>query len=549
METDIQNENCLTVLESFPNELFVQIFSYLTSVDTIIAFSNLNNRFQCLVFTYCQTFDLISINKKKCDFIFQFYETNQWKSLRIPNNDQRPFWIDYFMENYFSIKNFSQLQTLSMGQLNDRTQQLFFSLLPSLTNLISLSIDSLCGKDILPFDLPKLQKLIFGSCENIDWIKNFSRIETIEYTLNHFCEKKNKLIWPLIIKNLKIVFLVDTDYSLILDSLVHLSQLITLEIYEMRVGKVPLNGQRWEDLIRSSFPLLKTFKFYFIFRSLTSQKLKRLVASYSTPFYIKEKQWFVYCNIFANSKNNRYGKLSIFYTLPYPMETLTIYKNSFKKTISNLPINNHLNIYTNIKTLIFENYIKPNHDFNKTKIINLVINTQFESIYWLHALTKLEQLHIDHFGFISMEQFQILLDNTPYLYSLSLRKSQLIKLTDNWNDVHICNHLSQKIRVLKLHSYKNPLECLNRHELERILSIFETKCEYLSLGLQTTTNTIDYTLSRMSALNYLHIFVREKFRLPITKTLTMEWLEKQQAQFNNSNCIIINNIHGNYFWL
>ncbi|CAF1374943.1 unnamed protein product [Rotaria sordida] len=339
------------------------------------------------------------------------------------------------------------------------------------------------------------------------------------------------------------------DYSLILDSLVHLSQLITLEIYEMRVGKVPLNGQRWEDLIRSSFPLLKTFKFYFIFHSLTSQELKRLVASYSTPFYIKEKQWFVYCNIFANSKNNRYGKLSIFYTLPYPMETLTIYKNSFKKIISNLSINNHSNIYANIKTLIFENYITPNHNFNKTKIINLVINTQFESIYWLHSLTKLQQLHIDHFGFISMEQFQILLDNTPYLYSLSLRKSQLIRLTDNGNDVHICNHLSQKIRVLKLHSYKNPLECLNRHELERILSIFETKCEYLSLGLQTTTNTIDYILLRMSALNYLHVFVHEKFRLPITKTLTIEWLEKQQTQFNHSNCIIINNIHGNYFWL
>ncbi|CAF1427841.1 unnamed protein product [Rotaria sordida] len=343
--------------------------------------------------------------------------------------------------------------------------------------------------------------------------------------------------------------MVDTDYSLILDSLVHLSQLITLEIYEMRVGKVPLNGQRWEDLIRSSFPLLKTFKFYFIFRSLTSQGLKRLVVSYSTPFYIKEKQWFVYCNIFANSKNNRYGKLSIFYTLPYPMETLTIYKNSFKKTISNLPINNHFNIYANIKTLIFENYITPNHNFNKTKIINLVINTQFESIYWLHALTKLEQLHIDHFGFISMEQFQILLDNTPYLYSLSLRKSHLKRLTDNWNDVHICNHLSQKIRVLKLHSYKNLLECLNRHELERILPIFETKCEYLSLGIQTTTNTIDYILSQMSVLNYLHVFVREKLRLPIAKTLTMEWLEKQQTQFNHSNCIIINNIHGNYFWL
>ncbi|UJR34825.1 hypothetical protein I4U23_027606 [Adineta vaga] len=242
----------VTSLETIPNELFVEIFSYLTSIDTIFAFSNLNQRFQSLTLQYCEIFDLNLINKSKCDFIFQIHNTNQWKSLRILDNDQKPFWIDHFIENYISIKNFSTLQFLSIGNLTDKSQQLFFSILPSLTNLISLSIDSLCGKDILPFDLPKLKKLVFGSCLSIDWIQNFTQLQTIEYTINHFCENTDKFNWPLTVKYLKFILMVHTEHLLILNSLVSLSQLTKLEIYQIQSGQVPLFGHRWEQLIHSS---------------------------------------------------------------------------------------------------------------------------------------------------------------------------------------------------------------------------------------------------------------------------------------------------------
>ncbi len=51
----------LALLEHLPNEIFISIFSYLNDVDSIFAFSNLNNRFQCLLFEYCQFFDFKSI--------------------------------------------------------------------------------------------------------------------------------------------------------------------------------------------------------------------------------------------------------------------------------------------------------------------------------------------------------------------------------------------------------------------------------------------------------------------------------------------------------
>ncbi|CAF0886456.1 unnamed protein product [Adineta steineri] len=393
------------------------------------------------------------------------------------------------------------------------------------------------------------------SCLSIDWIQNFSQIETIEYTINHFCENKDHLFWPLTIKHLKFVLMTSVEHSLIYDSLISLSQLTNLEIYQLQSGQVPMFGNRWEQLIHSSCPLLKIFRFYFLFRPLSLRDLKQLMNSYATPFFLKEKKWFVNCHLCASDRGRLYSKQTMFYTLPYPMKTLTTYKNSSKKMMSTLPIDDYVNIYRNVETLIYGNYLPINNDFNQTKINNLVIDTQFETIHWLHTLTNLQQLHIDSYGYISIEQFRLLLDSASRLYSLSLRKSQLIKLTDEWNDFHICKHLSQKIRILKFQSYGNTSECFNEYETERMVSIFGNKCECLSLGVQIKTHTIEHILSRMLKLSYLFVFIPGNFQssmkkqLPRSRPLTMEWLEKQQTPFNRSNCIFYGDLYGNHFLL
>ncbi|UJR19467.1 hypothetical protein I4U23_022598 [Adineta vaga] len=353
---------------------------------------------------------------------------------------------------------------------------------------------------------------------------NFTQLETIECTIDHNCGNKTKFHWPIGIQKLKLTFMISMEYCFIFDSLLDLSQLIKLEIYQ----------------ITSQAPIF-------------AENLKQLIISYSTPFYIEEKQWFIVYHICSNPTHQRNIKSMIFYTLPYPLEALIIQKNSFKNLFSNSSRDNHRNIYQNIKTLTIEDNIKPNNTFNRCNIIKLVVNSEFQSIYWLNILNKLEEFHIDTFGCVSIEQFRILFDNTPRLYSLTLKKSQLIKLTDNWRDIHICNHLSEKIRLLKFQSYKNLFECLNRYEIEQLVSIFKNKCECLSIGIQTNSNTVDYILIEMLALNYLFVFIPKNTssqrKESMTKQLTMEWLETQQTRFNRSNCIIYNYTHGNYFLL
>ena len=63
MNNKRQNENHLILFEHLPDDLFVEIFSYLNGVDAVFAFSQLNYRFQCLIIKYCRIFDFKSISK------------------------------------------------------------------------------------------------------------------------------------------------------------------------------------------------------------------------------------------------------------------------------------------------------------------------------------------------------------------------------------------------------------------------------------------------------------------------------------------------------
>ena len=93
-----RQKNVVIIIEDLPNELFRQIFSYLTGIDAVFAFSLLNTRFQCLLKEYCQGFDFKSINKIKFDIIFNQYDKQWWKSLKLSNEDT-PGQIEYFLCN------------------------------------------------------------------------------------------------------------------------------------------------------------------------------------------------------------------------------------------------------------------------------------------------------------------------------------------------------------------------------------------------------------------------------------------------------------------
>ncbi len=82
MNNKRQKWDHLRLFEYLPDELIGEIFSYLNRVDAVFAFSQLNNRFQCLLVKYCRRFDFKSIGKIILNYVLQHCDTKRWKSLR-----------------------------------------------------------------------------------------------------------------------------------------------------------------------------------------------------------------------------------------------------------------------------------------------------------------------------------------------------------------------------------------------------------------------------------------------------------------------------------
>jgi len=160
-----------TLLECLPNEIFMEIFSYLNGVDVDFAFSNLSHRFQCLLLEYCQFFDFKSISKVKFDFIFRRYDTRKWKFLQLSNDEHTPGQIEYFCQSYSLADLCPQLESLSLLNIEhiSKNHSLLYQSL-SFTNLQSLKIESICGTTMTHCNLPKLKRLVVSSCRNTKWI-------------------------------------------------------------------------------------------------------------------------------------------------------------------------------------------------------------------------------------------------------------------------------------------------------------------------------------------------------------------------------------------
>jgi hypothetical protein len=180
-------------------------------------------------------------------------------------------------------------------------------------------------------------------------------------------------------------------------------------------------------------------------------------------------------------------------------------------------------------------------------MINLVLNSYFDCVNWVHILTKLSHLEIQSSQALSSEYFSFLLNNTPYLYSLVVDKNVLSMLTGNWKNVFICKQLSEKIRSLKLTSNDHRLGCLNEIEIEQIIRIFASKCQHLSLCIYSEIITIRLLLQNMRQLISLHIRIQGKDYPPID----IEWLNKKKSEikFTHSDCFIVNDGYDRYFWL
>ncbi|CAF3860401.1 unnamed protein product [Adineta steineri] len=537
-----------TTFEYLPNEICVEIFSYLNGVDTVYAFSSLNLRFQSLINNYVDIFNFKSISKKKFDFVIQHHHNiQQWRSLCLSNNDDTPGQIKLFCQLIPSINYIHQLQSLTILNAQDKDTEKFLLKISSFNNLVSLSIENVCGVSIQSINLPTLQRLTLTSCKYTSWLMNCSSLKSFEYTIAQNCPHEHKLVFPKTLTRLKIYYNEYSDGKNFRKLLRQMSNLKILALFNKSIYSPMPNGKIWEELIKSSLPLLKTFQFYFPYSRYSNSlgDLNTMIESFSTPFYLLEKRWFVRCD-----RGAKYSYKEFLYSLPFAFPELLIDTPACKTSISTLPaidINDiKSNYYTKINTLILnEPREEPPIYLLPSNIIYLTVNATL-SKNWFYLLKELHYLDIQHGPYMSSNDFAQLLEHTPNLQSLVISTEKLKKFTDDFQHKIVCQYLSERIKSLTItdsdYNYnRSNLGYVSIDALSSLARILSSKCEHLSLGIMANPNTVRSILQRMTQLRSLRIELRGR-------DTVSNWLQKQPTYSTALDFVHINKKQNFFVW-
>ena len=109
-------------IEQLPNELYMNCFKYLSTVDLLHAFYGLNYRFNLILLDQfrIQGIDFQSMSRMDMDIISEKYLpqlVDQMTSMRLSNDDQSPGLIEQFFNQKFLLHRFTNLQSLSVCHL------------------------------------------------------------------------------------------------------------------------------------------------------------------------------------------------------------------------------------------------------------------------------------------------------------------------------------------------------------------------------------------------------------------------------------------------
>ncbi|CAF0898334.1 unnamed protein product [Rotaria sordida] len=498
-------------LEQLPNEIFIEIFQYLNGTDIIYGFSQLNTRFQCLLIKWVNKFDFKSITKDKFYYVIQHHDMHRWRSLRLCDNDKAPGQTRLFCQLFPLAENVSQLESLSILNMKPTFATNVLSQLVSFNNLISLTITTICGEDIQLFELPSLKRLVVTGCKHNDWIKKFHSLKILEYTINYMCHYNCILTLPETLQQLKLFYNETRDGKDLRISLCKMSQLNKLALYDQGYYSPLPDGRKWEELIKLSLPLLKTFQFCFHFVCYPNESYdtNQAMASFSTSFYTEEKCWFVRCD-----SNYLYAAEGVIYTLPFAFSQMRIDIKSYDMSVSTLVTNNidttKYDSYDRIHTLLFSTTCEiPHRNFLISNIVRLVLKDDLPRS-WYSLLKNLRYLEFQQYVCMSTNDFADFLEYAVQLQSLTLLTPALIQLTDSFKNKIVCDQLSKRIQSLTISdclSDSNSYQALTNPDLlSNIVSIFRKTCKHLSLNLVSFPKTTRPIFRNMQQLHSLHIY-------------------------------------------
>ncbi|CAF1024618.1 unnamed protein product [Adineta steineri] len=465
--------------ELLPNEIFIEIFEYLSTYDIFYSFNRLNNHFNQIIGSIPLHLKFTNIQKplfdKFCQLLLSNPEfKNQIYTLEL-SNKETPDQIKTFI-SFFSFHDFHYLHSLTLIQISDNLFQHIKFILPQLHSFHLIDSNDIYLTNSL---ISHLQILTIPTLSSIDKLSSSSSITnltisgcsldqlfsyvfkyvpmlnhlTIEYFSNYYSWEKNSFdnheYKAIHLKELNI-FNSEYKFQDIQNLLKSTPNLINLKI----CGTCDLDmidGNQWENFIRSSLVYLTKFQFIFkyIFKTSIDHIYDKL-NQFQNNFWIKQHQWYSEYSLSTSSV--------IIYTIPYILNYYKLevdskkYSNQFLNTFDNVK---HLILYhkvnresyeyyfTNIKSLII---IPPEN--NSSLLFNMEI---FRSLKLMINLSNIEHLGIS-FNF-QIENSRVLLEilqSLPKLSSLMINFRNFIRFTSN---KELCEYLNKTIKKLDIYKY------------------------------------------------------------------------------------------------
>ena len=340
--------------ESLANELLFNLFEYLSTADIICAFSNLNSRFNRIIFAHLHgcylNFKSISKTDDLQTVCFRFLPSIAKRIVSIRISNER----DYSKQNcllafyHKYLSKFTELQSITVCSLRSeplmRRIMMELEYFQHLTHIKLIKCHSIFdGKDTTflsnnIWTLSKLTHCYFdtdgimfstptktsSSIECLSIFGRSSRITDVKQIL-----KRTPRLRTLAIEHRDL----NGDDSL--SSTIPL--LTTLKLYDLRSRSVLMNllqnmtnlhhltvetkflnldGHQWEEIIDRYLPKLNIFRLK-MQRQYTDEKNNRnqvdlLLDSFRTMFWLEKHQWFVRCHYKLNSTHSDI----LLYTLP-----------------------------------------------------------------------------------------------------------------------------------------------------------------------------------------------------------------------------------------
>ncbi len=356
----IFNDMTKMKLESLANELFLDLFEFVTTIDLLRAFRGLNNRFDTLLFTHFRGYHLDFESMSKHDFdemCQEYFESIAGRtiSLRLSNDDATPQQIEHFFSYGITLDKMTHLRALSVCYIRsvELAKRMAFEW-QSLTNLIQLNIsqcDVLFEKedDTLSFvnSIWSLPQLLYCNLDvNFQSADNFPvptrtssslcnlSIRHVSLNLSDFvvllaCTARLRYLDVILdlgsddvkfesdvslISSLKVYF-VTTEPQTIRNLLQNMFNLRRLTI---EIDGVCITGYHWEEILGECLPRLQVFRLKMQFElgdvDQGEQQLDELLNSFRSRFWLEEHRWFVRCDW---NLAETYNFISV-YTVPYP---------------------------------------------------------------------------------------------------------------------------------------------------------------------------------------------------------------------------------------